>query len=66
MEATASTKSAVEDVRSFTVDVTDRRIEDLRRRIQATRLPRKEIVDDISQGVQLATTQELLRYWGKD
>ena len=66
MEATASTKSAAEDVRSFTVDVTDRQIEDLRRRIQATRLPRKEIVDDISQGVQLATIQELVGYWGGD
>ena len=36
---------------------------DLRRRIVATRLPSKELVPDRSQGVQLATIQELARYW---
>jgi hypothetical protein len=35
----------------------------LRRRIAATRLPSKELVEDRSQGVQLATIQELARYW---
>ena len=38
-------------------------IADLRRRIAATRWPSKELVDDRSQGVQLATIQELARYW---
>src|SRR5213078_3260781 len=37
-----------------------------RRRIAATRLPSKELVDDRSQGVQLATIQELARYWAAD
>ena len=41
-------------------------MDDLRSRIEATRLPPKETVEDASQGVQLATTQELLRYWGSD
>jgi pimeloyl-ACP methyl ester carboxylesterase len=39
---------------------------DLHRRIAATRLPDKETVADASQGVQLATMQELVRYWGTD
>ena len=38
-------------------------IEELRRRIDATRWPTKELVADRSQGVQLAATQELARYW---
>jgi pimeloyl-ACP methyl ester carboxylesterase len=67
MEATASTKSAAaEDIRPFRVDVSDEQIDDLRARIRATRLPRKETVEDISQGVQLDTIQELIRYWGAD
>src|SRR5208282_4774151 len=39
---------------------------DLRRRLAATRWPDKETVADSSQGVQLATMQELARYWGTD
>jgi pimeloyl-ACP methyl ester carboxylesterase len=67
MEATTSTKSATgEDVRAFTIDIPDEQIEDLRSRIEATRLPKKETVEDATQGVQLATAQELLRYWGRD
>jgi pimeloyl-ACP methyl ester carboxylesterase len=67
MEATASAKSATaERVRPFTVDIPDEQIEDLRSRIEATRLPKKETVEDAAQGVQLATAQELLRYWGRD
>jgi pimeloyl-ACP methyl ester carboxylesterase len=64
MEAPASSRSAkAEDVRSFVVDVSAEQLDDLRGRIQATRMPREETVDDISQGVQLATIQELTRYW---
>jgi pimeloyl-ACP methyl ester carboxylesterase len=44
----------------------DEAIADLRRRVAATRLPSKELVDDRSQGVQLATIQELARYWASD
>jgi pimeloyl-ACP methyl ester carboxylesterase len=39
------------------------KLDELRRRIDAARLPSKELVDDRSQGVQLATIQELARYW---
>src|SRR5919199_1817072 len=64
MEATASAESAAEGVRPFTIDIPDEQIKDLRSRIEATRWPGKEIVADATQGVQLDTTQELIRYWG--
>ena len=41
-------------------------IADLRQRIVAARRPSKELVGDRSQGVQLATIQELARYWTTD
>jgi pimeloyl-ACP methyl ester carboxylesterase len=53
-------------IRSFSVDIPEEDVEDLRRRIAATRFPEKETVADQSQGVQLATMQELARYWGTD
>ena len=52
-----------EDIRPFEVDIPQAAIDDLRRRIQATRWPHKELVEDRSQGVQLATLQALARYW---
>src|SRR5215475_11491944 len=61
--------SAVEtaiEIRPFEVEVPQERIVDLRRRIAATRWPTRELVDDRSQGVQLATLQELARYWAND
>jgi pimeloyl-ACP methyl ester carboxylesterase len=54
------------EIRPIRVDMPDEAIADLRRRIAATRLPSKELVDDRSQGVQLATIQELARYWITD
>jgi len=53
-------------VRPFQVDVPQEQLDELRRRIDAARLPSKELVDDRSQGVQLATIQELARYWKSD
>src|SRR5215204_3233879 len=53
-------------VRPFRVDVPEEDLDELRRRIAATRWPSKEPVDDRSQGVQLATMQELARYWTTD
>jgi len=58
--------SSETEIRRFRVDVPDDAIADLRRRIAAARLPGKELVDDRSQGVQLATIQELARYWTAD
>jgi pimeloyl-ACP methyl ester carboxylesterase len=54
------------DIRPFRVDMPDEAIADLRRRIAVTRLPTQELVGDRSQGVQLATIQELARYWAAD
>ena len=58
--------SSETEIRPFRVDMPDDAIADLRRRIGATRLPSKELVDDRSQGVQLATIQELSRYWATE
>jgi pimeloyl-ACP methyl ester carboxylesterase len=54
------------EIRSFQVGMSDEAIADLRQRIAATRWPTKELVADRSQGVQLATLQELARYWAAD
>src|SRR5690348_1937129 len=53
-------------IRPFRFNVPEEEMTDLRRRINATRWPERETVADASQGVQLATTQELARYWGSD
>jgi pimeloyl-ACP methyl ester carboxylesterase len=53
-------------IRPFEVHVPDQDLADLQRRIAATRWPSKELVADRSQGVQLATIQELARYWTTD
>jgi pimeloyl-ACP methyl ester carboxylesterase len=50
----------------FRVDIPEEALDDLRRRIAATRWPSRELVPDRSQGVQLATTQALARYWASD
>jgi pimeloyl-ACP methyl ester carboxylesterase len=53
-------------IRPFRVKVPEEQLTDLRRRVQATRWPERETVADASQGVQLATTQKLARYWATD
>ena len=63
---TATTIEVATDIRTFRIDIAKEQIDDLRRRIAATRLPSKELVKDRSQGVQLATIQELARYWAED
>ncbi|HZM31238.1 MAG TPA: epoxide hydrolase N-terminal domain-containing protein, partial [Acidimicrobiales bacterium] len=59
----SNTVDTATDIRSFQIEIPEERIDDLRRRIGATRWPTKELVSDRSQGVQLATLQELARYW---
>ena len=51
------------EIKPFHVELADKALDELRRRIAATRLPTKELVDDRSQGVQLATIEQLARYW---
>ena len=58
--------SSETEIRPFRVDMPEDAITDLRRRITATRRPSRELVADRSQGVQLATIQELARYWTTD
>jgi pimeloyl-ACP methyl ester carboxylesterase len=53
-------------IRPFRIEVPEEEVADLRRRIAATRWPPRELVDDRSQGVQLATLQALARYWTTD
>jgi pimeloyl-ACP methyl ester carboxylesterase len=60
----SSTAETATEIRSFEVDAPQEELDDLRRRIAATRWPEKETVTDGSQGVQLATMQALVRYWG--
>ncbi len=67
-DVSAKPAAAGEDnlIRSFHVNVPEEQLTDLRKRIAATRWPEKETVTDASQGVQLATMQELARYWATD
>ena len=54
------------EIRPFHVEIPEDELADLRRRILATRWPERETVADQSQGVPLAITQELARYWATD
>ena len=62
-QPTGSDKTAI---RPFHVNVPEAELTELRRRINATKWPERETVADASQGVQLATIQELARYWATD
>ena len=61
-----ATVETATEIRPFQFDIQEEALEDLRRRIEATRLPSKELVEDRSQGVQLAAIQELAAYWVTD
>jgi hypothetical protein len=61
--AAATSDSAI---RPFRIDVPEAELTELRSRINATKWPEQETVADESQGVQLATVQELARYWATD
>ncbi|MDP9304031.1 MAG: epoxide hydrolase [Actinomycetota bacterium] len=65
-EAAMATIESATEIRPFSVEVAEEDLVDLRRRIAATRWPEKETVADETQGVQLATMQELIRYWGTE
>jgi pimeloyl-ACP methyl ester carboxylesterase len=59
-------KNPNEMIVPFQVHISNADVDDLRRRVLATRWPSKETVNDPSQGVQLATMQKLAQYWGTD
>jgi hypothetical protein len=60
------TVETANEIRPFDVDIPDEALDELRRRIGLARWPSKELVADRSQGVQLATLQELARSWASD
>ena len=66
MSSGAAATTAGPAVRPFRVDIGEEAIADLRRRIAAWRPPEREPVDDQSQGVQLATVQDLASYWATE
>ena len=59
----STTVGTATEIRPFQLEIPDEQLVDLLRRIGATRWPSRELVDDRSQGVQLATMKELARYW---
>src|SRR3954451_7102256 len=63
---TAVAETTARGIRPFTIHVPEADLEDLRARVVATRWPSRELVTDRSQGVQLATMQELARYWATE
>ena len=66
MAITTNTPASAATALPFRVAIPEEDLADLRRRIEATRWPEKETVEDSSQGVQLKTMQELARYWVND
>jgi pimeloyl-ACP methyl ester carboxylesterase len=63
MSVTTEKPSGATEIRPFHVEIPGEDLDNLRQRIAETRWPSKELVGDRSQGVQLATLQELARYW---
>src|SRR4029453_6562399 len=68
MAQATETQKAAENtsVRLFEINIPEEELTALRRRIEATRWPEKETVDDGTQGVQLALMQALAKYWATD
>jgi pimeloyl-ACP methyl ester carboxylesterase len=62
----STTVETATEIRAFQLEIPEDQLADLRRRIAATRWPTKELVEDRSQGVQLATMQKLAAYWTTD
>ena len=63
-QASAATDSTA--IRPFHIKTSNEALIDLRKRIDATKFPERETVADATQGVQLATTQKLARYWATE
>src|SRR5919198_423119 len=66
MSAAEATARGATAVRAFDIGFEESELTELRRRIEATRWPERETVADDSQGVPLATMQDLARYWATD
>src|SRR5579871_1213850 len=76
MAVTTETPAGATSIRPFTVEIPEAEVQDLRARIRATRLPEREPAEDPTvhplgntvppQGVELATMEALMRYWGTE
>ena len=66
LPGTRSAAAASDQMRPFSVSFPQSDLDDLRRRVAATRWPDKETVTDDTQGVQLATVQKLAKYWATE
>src|SRR5919202_5105127 len=66
MSATHTTAGDTTAIRAFEIGFDESELTEMRRRISATRWPERETVDDDTQGVPLATMQELARYWATE
>ncbi|TIL71569.1 MAG: epoxide hydrolase [Mesorhizobium sp.] len=66
LPGTLNAAATSSSIRPFTVNIPQEEIDELRRRIMATRWPDQETVADRSQGIQLARLQEIVRYWGTE
>ncbi|WP_252730612.1 epoxide hydrolase N-terminal domain-containing protein [Pseudomonas fluorescens] len=60
----SSASTHPESIRPYRIHVDEAQLTDLKKRIAATCWPDKETVNDVSQGVQLAQVQALVKYWG--
>jgi hypothetical protein len=65
-KAQPATPAEDASIRPFRIDIPQRALDDLRRRIAATKWPERETAADSTRGVQLATMRELARYWQTD
>src|SRR3954469_2859376 len=66
MSATTQQPTGATAIRPFHAGFGGEAVDELRRRLATTRWPPRELVDDASQGVQLATLEALVRYWAAD
>jgi len=66
LPGTVSAASSGDAIRPFTISIPREELDDLRRRVKATRFPDRESVTDFSQGVPLATIKKLADYWATD
>jgi pimeloyl-ACP methyl ester carboxylesterase len=66
VSTTTQRPTAAAAIRPFRFEAPEEQLTELRRRVTATRWPSRELVPDRSQGVQLATVQELARYWAEE
>ena len=65
-QTSATQQSTAQSIRPFHVNIPEAELTELRKRINATRWPEQELVDDISQGVPLATMQKVANYWATE